>query len=256
MKRILLSGFLVILALLSWQCAGTVNTAAMNDKERFEYALKIYKDGEFETAMKEFEAILLQFPGSEIVDDAQFYLGQCHFNRKEYLLGAYEFSKLIKNMASSSFVPEAQYMLASCYYQLSPGYPLDQKYTKKAIEEFQAFVDFFPADKRVPEAEAKMKELYLKLAEKEFHNAYIYERMEYYTAAILEYGKVTETYHDTKFAPMASYKKIQLLVMKNKRPEALQEISSFLSRYPNDEHYAEIKDLKATLESNKPVAKG
>jgi outer membrane protein assembly factor BamD len=256
MKRILLASFLLVISLLSWKCAGSVNTAAMGDKEHFEYALKIYNNGEYESAMKEFEAIILQYPGSEIVDDAQFYLGQCHYNRKEYLLGAYEYSKLIKNMASSSFVPEAQFMLASCYFQLSPAYPLDQKYTKKAIEEFQAFVDFFPADKRVADAEAKMKDLYLRLAEKEYHSAVIYERMEYYGAAILACTKVVETYHDTKFAPMASYKKIQILVLKKKNDEALQEISNFLTRYPNDDRAAEIKELKTTLETNTTAAKG
>ena len=256
MRKFLLVSSLIVLALVSWKCAATVNTAAMNDKDRFDYAMKIFKNEDYEMAMKEFEAIILQYPGSEVVDDAQFYLGQCHFQRKEYLLGAYEFSKLIKNMASSPFVPESQYMLASCYYELSPAYPLDQKYTKKAIEELQAFIDFFPADQRVPPAEKKIKDLYQKLAEKEFHNATIYERMEYYSAAILACTKVIETYHDTKFAPMASYKKIKLLLIKKRTIEANTEISSFLSKYPNDENFAEIKALKESLESNKPAVKG
>ncbi len=257
MRKFLQASLLIVIALISWKCAATVNTAAMSDKERFDYAMSIFKNEDYEVALKEFEAIILQFPGSEVVDDAQFYLGQCHFNRKEYLLGAYEFSKLIKNMASSTFVPEAQYMLASCYYELSPAYPLDQKYTKKAIEELQAFIDFFPADQRVPAAETKIKTLYLKLAEKEYHNAQIYERMEYYTAAILACTKVTETYHDTKYAPMASYKKIKLLLIKKRNIEAAVEISSFLAKYPNDENAAEVKELKASLENNnQAVTKG
>ena len=84
------------------------------------------------------------------------------FKRGELILAAFEFSKLIKNMPVSEFVPQAQFMLAESYYELSPNYTLDQKYTKKAIEEYQAFLDFFPANPSVPEAEKKIRELYAK----------------------------------------------------------------------------------------------
>ena len=66
------------------------------------------------------------------------------FQRGEYILAAFEFSKLMKNMPASEFVPISQFMISECYYELSPNYTLEQKYTKKAIEEYQAFIDFFP----------------------------------------------------------------------------------------------------------------
>ncbi len=256
MKNFFALFLLFVSITISWHCSGSVNTAAMNDKDRLQYALKTFNDADYEAALKEFEAVVLQFPGSEVVDDAQYYSGQCRFKRKEYLLAAYEFSKLIKSMASSTFVPEAQFMLASCYEQLSPAYPLDQKYTKKAIDEFQAFIDFFPADKRVPKADSTIKFLYEKLAEKEFHNAVIYERMEYYTAAIMTYGKVVDVYHDTKYAPSALLSKIKLLVYKNRKSDALQEISSFLTKYPKNESADEVKKIKTEIDSDTSVKKG
>jgi outer membrane protein assembly factor BamD len=205
-------------------------------------------DRSFELAIKEFEAFLLQYPGNDLSDDAQFYLGKCRYGREEFLLAAFEFSKLIKNMPSSSFVVESQYELAMCYYELSPAYSLDQRYTRHAILEFQTFIDLFPADERKPEIEKKMRELYERLAEKEFNAAFIYEKMEYYNAALTYYDKVIDTYHDTKYAPLASVAKIKLLLQKNRKSEALTESSKFIERYPKDENLSEVQSIKAELE--------
>jgi len=248
---------LIVLAfgLILWGCATTFNTANMTPSERLDYAMKLYNDHDYEQAVKEFQGIVLQFPGNAVVDSAQFYLGQTRFKRGEYILAAYEFSKLIKNMPSSHFVSDAQYMLADSYYLLSPNYALDQKYTKKAIEEFQAFIDFFPTNSKVAEAEKKIEAMNEKLAHKEYHTAYIYERMEYYTAALKYYDLVLDTYHDTKYAPMALYAKIKLLIERKHNDEALTEISNFIERYPNDKNIKEVEKIKASLQNKISASK-
>jgi outer membrane protein assembly factor BamD len=177
------------------------------------------------------------------------------FQRKEYILAAYQFSKLIKGMPSSEFLADAQFMLAECYYKLSPDYTLDQKYTKKAIEEFQVFIDFFPLNKKVAEAETDIKELNDKLARKEFDSARIYTKLEYYNAAIKYYDNVMEVYHDTKYAPLALYKKINLLITKDRDSEALSESIKFLEKYPGDENYQEVESIKNSLENKLSVNK-
>ena len=248
---------LIVLAfgLILWGCATTFNTANMTPSERLDYAMKLYNDHDYEQAVKEFQGIVLQFPGNAVVDSAQFYLGQTRFKRGEYILAAYEFSKLIKNMPSSHFVSDAQYMLADSYYLLSPNYALDQKYTKKAIEEFQAFIDFFPTNSKVAEAEKKIAAMNEKLAHKEYHTAYIYERMEYYTAALKYYDLVLDTYHDTKYAPMALYAKIKLLIERKHNDEASAEISNFIERYPNDKNIKEVEKIKASLQNKISASK-
>ncbi|MHB1687052.1 MAG: outer membrane protein assembly factor BamD [Ignavibacteriaceae bacterium] len=241
--------------LILWGCASSVNTTNMTPNERLDYAMKLYNNHDYEEAVKEFQGIILQFPGNAVVDSAQFYLGQSRFQRGEYILAAFEFSKLIKNMPSSHFVSDAQYMLAECYYLLSPNYALDQKYTKKAIEEFQAFIDFFPTNAKVADAEKKITEMNDKLAHKEYHTAYIYERMEYYTAALKYYDYVLDTYHDTKYAPMALYAKIKLLVDRKRNGEALAEISKFIDRYPGDQNIKEVEKIKVSLENKLSASK-
>ncbi len=239
---------LFLLSLIMWGCSSSINTANMSSQERLIYAMKLYNDRDFEEAVNEFSGIVLQYPGASVVDTAQFYLGETRFQRKEYILAAYEYSKLIRNMPASKMVPNAQFMLAECYYKLSPDYSLDQKYTKSAIKEYQSYIDFFPTSEKVPDAEAKIKELNEKLALKEYHTAYIYSKLEYYKGALRYYNNVIEIYHDTKYAPLAMYDKVKLLISRDRSNDALEEINKFLQRYPQDERANEMQKLKSNLE--------
>ncbi len=236
--------------LLLWGCGSSIDTTDMSPEERLQYAISVYNDEDYIEAQKEFEAILLQYPGSNISDDAQYYLAMTRFQKGEYILAAYEFSKLIKNMPASEFVPQAQFNLAESYYQLSPNFNLDQKYTKKAIEEFQAFIDFFPLNEKVAEAERKINELNDKLAHKEYSIAVIYAKMDYYTAALKYFEDVFETYHDTEYGPMALYKRILLLLDRDKEEEAVADMKKFLDKYPENEN---VEDVKSLLNSHQEV---
>lgn len=228
-------------------CSGGVDTTLLSPEDHYEYAFKLFKDDDFIEAQQEFQSILLQYPGSAINDDAQYYLGFTYFEREQYLLAAYEFSKLIRDIPASEFVPEAQYMLAESYYQLSPPYQLDQSYTRKAIEEFQAFIDYFPLSPKVEEAELKITEMNEKLAEKLYSNAVIYEKMDYYKAAIKYYGDVQEIYHDTDYGPLALYKKIQLELDREDFTSAKEDINIFLARYPDHESSREVQQIEEQL---------
>jgi outer membrane protein assembly factor BamD len=71
-------------------------------------------------------------------------------------------------------VPEAQYKLALSYYELSPRAPLDQQYTRKAIDEFQSFVEYYPNNPLVKDAAEKIRELNTRLAKKQYETAKLY----------------------------------------------------------------------------------
>ncbi len=239
----------VLFLIVFYGCSSGVDTTNMTGQNRLSYAISLFNDEDYLEAINELQAILLQYPGSAISDDAQFYLAKSRFAREEYIMAAFEFSKLIKNMPASEFVPESQYMLADCYYELSPDYNLDQKYTRKAIQEFQAFIDFFPTDERVSDAEKKIDELNNKLAEKTYSIAGIYEKMDYLKAAIIYYDEVIDNYHDTPYAPLAMYNKINVLVEKDRNNDAITEIDKFIGKYPENKRVSELKNLRSKLEN-------
>ena len=252
MKKFVL---LILFAGIFWECSSSVDTVNFSAEEKLAYAINLYQEEDYEAAANEFQAIVLQYPGNPVVDDAQYYLGMTRFHREEFILAAYEFSKLVKNMPASEFIQQGQFMLAECYYQLSPHFSLDQKYTQKAIEEFQAFIDFFPSNEKVGEAEKKINFLNEKLAQKAFESARIYEKLDYYNAALNYYDNVLEVYHDTPYAPLAMYNKIKLLVDRDRNKEALSEISKFIQRYPDNTRVLEVKELKSSLENKLSAAR-
>lgn len=246
MKRIIL---LLLTSLILWNCSSSIDTTSLSAEEHLAYATKLMTEEDYEEAIMEFKSILLQYAGSSVNDDAQYFLAFAYYKREQYLLSAYEFSKLIRDIPASEYVQDAQFMLAESYYKLSPDYQLEQSYSKKAIEEFQAFIEFFPLHPKVEEAEKKIAELYSKFAEKEFNSARIYEKLEYTTAAIHYYKFVKNTYHDSKYAPLAHYKLIKLLVDKADNDEALRYISEYVTKYPNDSNVGELKELSVELEN-------
>jgi len=247
MKNVLV---VLLLSVLIFGCSGGKETIDMSADEHLAYAMELYNNEDYQFSIREFQSIVLQFPGNTVNDDAQFFLAMSYFNDEQFLLAAYEFSKLIRDIKGSEFVSTSQFMLAEAYYQLSPPYQLDQSYTKKAISEFQAFLDFFPADPKGEEAERKISELNLKLAEKLFESAQIYEKMEYFNASLEYYTKVYETYHDTKYAPLALHKKINILLEKEKISDAVENMKLFLAKYPNSEFTVEIQNLHDELSKN------
>jgi outer membrane protein assembly factor BamD len=234
--------------LLMAGCGGGDVTRVMPVEDRFAFAKALFDDGDYLDAVNEFTVITLQFQGSAFAADAQYYLGECRFAREEYLLAGFEYSVVKRNYPASPRVADAQYKLGLCYYMLSPRPALDQQYTKRAIDELQSFVEYYPSHEKAVDADAKIKELTVRLAEKEYETARLYSTMEYYRAALYYYDDVIEKYHDTEYAPLSSIGKVELLISRNRYREAAAESKRFLERYPNSVLRGRMEKLKNEID--------
>jgi len=245
--RIFAVGFLFLLAMFISGCGSTEPEEQLSAEKRFTVGMRLFSAGEYQDAMEEFRIITLQFQGSGVADAAQYYLGECHFMREEYILAAYEYDQLVRTMPTSPYVTKARYKRAMCYYRLSPPYYLDQTYTRKAIDEFQSYIEYNPTDSLVHDAEGKIMEMNDKLAEKEYRDAIIYMKMDYYRAAAIYFEEVVEKYHDTPFAELAQLKRAEALSDRNKNAEAMSELETFYRKYPNSQHKQEADELLAKI---------
>jgi len=241
-------------------CSSSPDVVNPTVEQRFTRAKALFDDGDYLEAINEFTVITLQYQGSAFAADAQYYLGECRFEREEYILSAFEYGVVRTSYPASPRVPDAQYKLALSYYMQSPKPVLDQQNTKKALDEFQAFVEYNPAHPLAPDAEAKIKELNGRLAFKAYEAARQYERMEYYRAAMLSYDVVIEKYHDTDYAPLAYLDKADLLVQRLRFREAENTIKEFLGKYPNSVLRGRadsiLEKIKDELEVNRGDAAG
>jgi len=237
----LLAGFLS-------SCGSSNVTQILSAEERFQLGKEKFGKGDYLEAIGDFEIVKLQFPGSAVADSAQYFLAECHFNREEYLLAAEEYQVLKRNMPASTLVPSAQYKTGLSFYNLSPKPSLDQKYTMRAINELQAFIEYFPKNDLVPDAEAKIKELNARLAKKIYDSAVLYMNMEYYRSATIYFNSVVEKYHDTQYAEPALIGKVRSLILRRKYQEARQEIDKFIDKYPNSTLINQAKSLKDEID--------
>lgn len=230
------AGIIWVLLLSASILAGCGSKDVLQDvspETRFEHAKALFDNEDYLQAINEFTVLTLQYQGSAVAGDAQYYLAESRFKRGEFLLASYEYQTLRRNMPASPRVSEAQYKLGLCFYNLSPRSRLDQQYTKRAIDELQAFVEYYPQSEFVPDASEKIQELTLRLAKKDFDTAELYSKMEYNKAALLYYDIVIEKYHDTEYAPLAYLGKTELLIKRKRFPEAKATITKFLQLYPN-----------------------
>jgi len=247
----LLSNSLIILIFsISIGCSSYNVRPDMSGEERFELAKKMFENEDYFDAKKQFKIVVLNNPGETFVDDAQYYLAECHFRMDEYIIAADEYRRLLRFYPNSEWVDDAQFKLGLADYKLSPKPALDQKYTRKAIENLQRFIEDYPQSDLVPEAERLLLVCRRKLAEKEYKAGELYRKLNDCEAALVYFNSVINNYYDTRFVKKAMFWKGECL-MKLKQPsESFQAFTEFLSKYPDSEYSDEAKERIREIEND------
>jgi outer membrane protein assembly factor BamD len=245
--------FFFSLALFIFACGGNKARLNLTTEERFAYATKLFNDKDYFEAKTQFRIIILNAPGSAVVDQAQFYLAECHFNMDEFITAASEYEKLIRLYPRSALLDDAQYKNALCYDKLSPKSDLDQKYTFKAIEEYQRFMEEFSASELAAEAEKRLSALRNKLAKKEFNTGNLYRKMTLYEAAIFSFDDVLNRFYDSQYAEPALFYKGECLFKLQRWSEAKTALEEFAQKFPKSSHLPQAKTLLEEMSRNASV---
>ncbi len=215
-------------------CSRKDVTAYMTSKEHFEYAMKMFRKKDYIKAQEQFTVITYKYSGSDIADDAQFYLAETYFFQKDFVTAASEYDRLISSYPRSEFIEPAMYQIAICYYKLSPGYALDQKFTYEALNAIQNFMDLYPKSAKKPEVDSLYKLVHHKLARKEFENAQTYRKVSEYEAAIAYYDFVINNFYDTPYTPQSMYWKGYCFFRLNQFEKAKLTLQKITELYPLD----------------------
>lgn len=184
-------------------CGNGGRTTYTTPQEAFGKGRALFEEGKYQQAVPYFQGVFSFGRTHQWAADAQLYLARSYRNNKEYLLAANEYERFTRIYRVDPRLAEANYEWAMTYYELSPPPALDQTDTKRAIEEFQLFIDRFPDNPLVADAQERIVELRSKLANKQFNTAKLYERRELYEAAALSYEAVFDLYPDTPWAQPA-----------------------------------------------------
>ncbi|MDX1430016.1 MAG: outer membrane protein assembly factor BamD, partial [Rhodothermales bacterium] len=181
-------------------CSGSGRLRYETPEEAYRKGFERYEKGDYDRAAEYFRGAFDFGRTHEFAADAQLFLARSHARSGDYLLAANEYNRFIQLYRRDPRVASAQYEYAMTYYERSPGYQLDQSPTENAIEQFQLFIDRYPTNELVADAEARINELREKLALKRFESAGLYERRGLHEAAALTYESVFDEYPGTRWA--------------------------------------------------------
>lgn len=237
--------FPLISAVILSGCSSSGSNISTDDPDKaFTIAKRSFDRGDYTEAIEDFSFLKIKFPGTAVSEKVQFYLAESYFFQDEFLLAAYEYENFLKNYPLSTLVPDAKYRLGVSYYSLSPKYPLDQQFTNYAISELESFIELFPSDRHVADAEKKLNELKDKLAYKDYKSGELYMKLGNYKSAVMYFHNVTENYIESEWADEAMLGEIEALINLNNKTEAKTLIEKFYKLFPKSPLKSKVDKLK------------
>ncbi len=107
--------------------------------------------GSYDLAITGFTSYLKYFPETELAGNAQYWLGECYYAKKNYTRSAIEFHKVLENYSSGAKVPSALYKLGLSLIEL--------KSTNQAEKYLNELMEKYPNTQEANLAEQKLKKI-------------------------------------------------------------------------------------------------
>ena len=238
---------IIILAAMTLTGCGEYQKAqkSTDNNYKLDFAKQAFKKKKYVQATTILKDVITQFKGSDKAEESLYLLALSYYENKEYdEAGAY-FKTYYDRYPKGKYTELARFYSGYGYYLDSPDVELDQSGTIKAIEELQAFLEYFPHSDKVSVAQNAIFELQDKLTLKQLQNAQLYYNLgtymdNNYEAAVIVAKNAIKDY------PYSRYKEdLELLVLKSRFQEATQSIESKKEdrfRVVIDEYYSYINN--------------
>lgn len=198
-------------------------------------------------AQQLFRNLLSDFPGSHLVDDAQYGLGQAYFCSKDFETAIFEFERLINEYPVSKFVDKARFQIGMCYYNQSRSIHHDQEETVRAIQEFTRFVEDYPNSDLAPDARKRIRDLQEKLAQKDLMIARNYLKWKNPASSEIFARRVLEKYPDLPVLREARFVLARALHLQGDHAEALEILEDLASEASTDGLRREIEEAREAV---------
>ncbi|WP_290091399.1 outer membrane protein assembly factor BamD [Duncaniella muris] len=216
---------------------------------RLDFAKRAFEQKKYTQAATVLEDIVTQFKGSEKAEDSLYLLALSNYENKDYETAGSFFKTYYTRFPKGKYTELARYYAGYGYYLDSPEPQLDQSGTINAIQELQAFLDYFPKSDKVANAQNAIFELQDKLTLKQLENAQLYYNLGTYMGNNYE-SAVIVARNAIKDYPYSKYKEdLELLILKARYQEARESIDEKKHdrfREVIDEYYSYINNYPDT----------
>jgi len=89
-----------------------------SDRDNYQAAFELLKEQRYEPAATAFQQFLVEFPDSELADNAQYWLAESHYVTQKFTEALKEFQVVIDRFPGSRKVPDALLKIGYCNYEL------------------------------------------------------------------------------------------------------------------------------------------
>jgi len=124
---------------------------SVDPKQLYDAAYLDLTKGKYDLAITGFSNYLKYFPETEQAANAQYWLGECHYAKKNYTRSAIEFHKVLENYSTGTKVPSALYKLGLSLLEL--------KSVGQAKKYLQELVDKYPDTQEAKLAKEKLEKI-------------------------------------------------------------------------------------------------
>ncbi len=225
---------------------------------KLDFARRAFEQKKYVQAATILEEIVSSFKGSEKAEETLYLLALSHYENKDYVTSGQWFKTYYSRYPKGKYAELARFYSGYGYYLDSPEPQLDQSGTIKAIQELQAFLDYFPRSDKVSIAQNAIFELQDKLTLKQLQNAQLYYNLGTYMDNNYE-SAVIVARNAVKDYPYSKYKEdLEMLILKARYQEAAQSIDekkperyrvvldeyfSFINNYPDGPNREEAENI-------------
>jgi outer membrane protein assembly factor BamD len=259
---------LLVVILFSTTSCGEYQKLLKSDDANLKYkkAIEYFEKKDYLRALNLFDAVTSYYKGTERSEILLHYIAEANVGQKDFSTASTYYRKYVKTYPKGKYVVDSKFMIGYCYYQDSPDARLDQESTNDAIAAFQEFIELYPENEKVKDANKYIEELSNKLAYKTLLNARLYFNLGNYLGNNYESAVITAQGALKKYPTNSYREEFLMLILESKYEQAIQSIEEKkLDRYRStiDEYYNYLNEFpegkfrkkadKILSESNKKV---
>jgi len=89
-----------------------------SERDRYQQAFDLLKDGRYDQARAAFKQFLADFPGSDLAGHSQYWLAETYYVTQQYKEALPAFQKVISDYPQSRKLPDALLKVGYCHYEL------------------------------------------------------------------------------------------------------------------------------------------
>ncbi len=225
---------------------------------KFDFAKRAYEQGKYVQAATILQDCITVFKGTDRAEESLYLLAMSYYENQDYASSGAYFRTYYSRYPRGRYTEASRFYCGYVYYLDSPEPQLDQSMTYKAIEELQAFLDYFPRSEKVSLAQNAIFEMQDKLTLKQLQNAQLYYNLGNYMGNNYE-SAVIVARNAIKDYPYSKYKEeLEMLILKARYQEAansieerkaerfrdvIDEYYSFVNNYPDTPNRQEADNI-------------